>query len=226
MSTICPWPLRRAWKTAIRSPLAPWIAVQPSASGTVTGIGARSGKPVVNCTPEKAWAMRSSPRSPASGPVWPNGEMRRTARRGFRASSAAGDRPAASRRPGPQVLDQRVGGGQQRAEPRLGRQVGRLGLHRELAAVLGLEVERVLSRQAGAAPPHRRAGGRLDLDHGGAEVGEQPARQLAGQRPAPAPARAGPRARRRAGSRAASRRSWAASPRAPHPSPKTRAALW
>src|SRR5258706_388889 len=66
MSTTCPCPRRRAWKTAIKSPLAPWIAVQLSASGTVTGSGARSGKPGVNCTPENAWAKRSSPRAAAS----------------------------------------------------------------------------------------------------------------------------------------------------------------
>src|SRR5882724_1302274 len=101
MSTTWPRPLRRAWKIASRSPLAPWMAVQLSVSGTVTGSGARSGNPVTNCTPEKAWAMRSSPRSPASGPVCPNGEMRSVTSRGLRRSSASGDSPAASRRPGP-----------------------------------------------------------------------------------------------------------------------------
>ena len=101
MSTTCPRPLRRAWKSAISSPLVPWIAVQLSASGTVTASGARSGKPVTNCTPEKAWAMRSSPRSAASGPVCPNGEMRRVTSRGLRRSSISGASPAASRRPGP-----------------------------------------------------------------------------------------------------------------------------
>src|SRR5262245_4395518 len=101
MSTTCPRPLRRAWKSAIKRPLPPRMAVQLSASGTVTGSGGRSGNPVTNCMPEKAWAMRSSPRSPASGPVCPNGEMRSVTRRGLRCSSASGESPAASRRPGP-----------------------------------------------------------------------------------------------------------------------------
>src|SRR6185503_771481 len=100
-STTCPMPVRRAWKTAIMSPLAPRIAVQLSASGTVTGTGGRSAKPVTNCMPEKAWAMRSSPRSPASGPVWPNGEIRRVTSRGLRRSSASGESPTASSCPGP-----------------------------------------------------------------------------------------------------------------------------
>ena len=82
----------------------------------------------------------------------------------------------------PQVLDQRVRGGEQGREPRLAREVGRLGLDRELAAVLGLEIERVLAGQRGAALPHRRAGGGLDLDDGGAQIGEQAARHLTGQR--------------------------------------------
>src|SRR5712691_4475274 len=101
MSTTCPRPLRRAWKIAISSPFAPWTAVQLSASGIVTGSGARSGNPVTNCMPEKAWAMRSSPRSPASGPVWPNGEMRSVTSRGLRRSSSSGESPASSRRLGP-----------------------------------------------------------------------------------------------------------------------------
>ena len=92
------------------------MAVQHSSSGTATGIGGRSGKPVVNCTPEKACAMRSSPRSPASGPVWPNGEMRRTARRGLRALERGGREARGLEPPRPQVLDERVGGREERRE--------------------------------------------------------------------------------------------------------------
>ena len=51
--------------------------------------------------PQNAWAIRSSPRSLASGPVWPKGEMRRTARRWFVRRIASGARPAASSPPGP-----------------------------------------------------------------------------------------------------------------------------
>src|SRR5437879_718335 len=51
--------------------------------------------------PENAWAIRSSPRSPASGPVWPNGEMRSSARLGLLAWSASGERSSDSRCPGP-----------------------------------------------------------------------------------------------------------------------------
>ncbi len=82
-----------------------------------------------------------------------------------------------------QVLDQRVGGGQQPRQPRLGRERLELGLHRVLAAVLRLERERVLPVEAGPPLPHRRAVARLDLDDGGPEIGEEPARQLAGRGP-------------------------------------------
>src|SRR5438093_990479 len=101
MSTTWPWPLRRAWRTVIKSVAAPSTADHASASGTVTGSGGRSGKPVVNWTPANACAIRSSPRSPASGPVWPNGEMRSRARLGLLAWSASGARPSDSRWPGP-----------------------------------------------------------------------------------------------------------------------------
>ncbi len=83
--------------------------------------------------------------------------------------------------PGPEILDQRVGPRQQRA-PLRARQLRQVCPHRELAAILRLEVERVLARQSGSALPHRRAPGRLDLDDGGAQVGQQPARQLARER--------------------------------------------
>jgi hypothetical protein len=56
--------------------------------------------------------MRSSPRSSASGPVCPNGEMRRRTTRGFRFSSVAGDNPAASSAPA-KILHDGVGFGKE-----------------------------------------------------------------------------------------------------------------
>jgi len=51
--------------------------------------------------PENACAIRSSPRSRASGPVWPNGEMRKMASRALPARSPSGESPDDSSRPGP-----------------------------------------------------------------------------------------------------------------------------
>ena len=79
----------------------PCAPVQHSASGTVTGMGGRSGKPVTCCTPANAWAIRSSARSRASGPVCPNGEIRSVHSRGFAASSVPGPSPSASSPVGP-----------------------------------------------------------------------------------------------------------------------------
>src|SRR5438093_1651448 len=77
--------------------------------------------------------------------------------------------------PGPVVFDERVGGGEQTLEPRLAGEITRLGDHRELAAVLRLEVQRVFAGDRGTALASRRSLGALDLDDGGAEGGEQPA---------------------------------------------------
>ena len=58
--------------------------------------------------------------------------------------------------PGPQVLDERVGRREERRQPTVGREVGELGPHRVLAAVLGLEVEDEDS--PGMPGPSRRSG--------------------------------------------------------------------
>ena len=122
MSTTCPRPLRRAWKTAIRSPLAPWIAVQHSASGTVTGSGGRSGKPG-----RELHAGEGLGDAIVAALARPAARSARTARcAGRRAADCARSRsvrrePGRLETPRTQVLDERVGRGEQPREPRLGR---------------------------------------------------------------------------------------------------------
>ena len=52
---------------------------------------------------------------------------------------------------GPVVFDEGVGGGQQTSEPGLEGKITRFGDHRELAAVLRLEVQRVFAGDRGTA---------------------------------------------------------------------------
>ena len=151
-------PAAAAARVEDRHQEASWRRGCPSSSpgaAAATGIGGRSGKPVVNCTPEKACAMRSSPRSPASGPVCPNGEMRRMARRGLRRAARPGDRPAASSRPGPRSSTSASADARSGASQPPGSEVGELGPHRVLAAVLGLKVERGLPGMPGPSVPQR-----------------------------------------------------------------------
>src|SRR5262249_55733247 len=91
-------------------------------------------------------------------------------------------KPGRLEAPRAQILDQRVGGGEQAGQPRLRRERVERGLDRALASVLGREGERALAGESGAAPAHRRAFGRLELDDGGAEIGKQTTRHLTGGR--------------------------------------------
>ena len=176
---------RRAWKIAIRSPLAPWIAgPAPRPAAPSTGIGGRSGKPVVNCTPEKACAMRSSPRSAGERAGLPE---RRDAQDGearvARAASASGAEARRLEAPRPQVLHERVGRGEERREPAARGE--RPPARPRPSTCRGSPTGSRASPRPASAGPRRRIGepaARLDLDHGGPEVGEQAARHLARER--------------------------------------------
>ena len=195
MSTTCPRPLRRAWKIAIRRPLGAVdrrSSSRPAAPST--GIGGRSGNPVVNCTPENACAMRSSPRSPASGPVCPNGEMRRMARRGLRALQRLGRQPGGLEPPRAQILDERVGGWRA-AAPATARVASSVELGLAPSTCRGSPTGSRASpprrgRAPAAAAASRRAGSILTTV--APEIGEQAARELAGRGSRPARRRSRP----------------------------------
>ena len=52
-------------------------------------MGGPSGAPVIDMSPENAWAIRSKPTLFASGPVRPNAEIDAITSRGFRFASDA-----------------------------------------------------------------------------------------------------------------------------------------
>ena len=74
VSTRCPRPVRARATSAARMPPTRFWAAMWSAMVTPTGVGSPPVRPVVLISPPTAWALRSAPSRPASGPTSPNVE--------------------------------------------------------------------------------------------------------------------------------------------------------
>ena len=151
-------------------------AASPVAS-SVRAIGGSSGwpsgSPLMAANPPIASAIVANPGRPAYGPSWPNPEIRVIDESRVAGVQHVGAEPELLQPPGPEVLDEHGGVGDEAEQDVAVGVVLEVEDDRALAAVGELEPQALAV--ALVAPRHRAqavAVGALDLDHVGAVVGE------------------------------------------------------